>query len=181
VSGSTPWPGAVAWASCTAVRRSRSRAPWRSGSVRDDLAGDAEFRDRFIQECGIAASLDHPHIVPIHAVGDDDGLLHVTMRFVEGTDLREAIRERGRLDPAQAAAVVAQVGAALDAAHRRSLVHRDVGCGGGSVDLHDGRLSLSNTADGTVVQVPRSLTVIPRAVPAARRVPRGPPTGRAGR
>ena len=94
--------------------------------VRDDLASSTEFRRRFTQESEIAASLDHPHIVPIHSAGEDVGLLYVTMRYVEGTDLREAIRTRGRLDPATAAEVVAQIAAALDAAHRRGLVHRDV-------------------------------------------------------
>ena len=94
--------------------------------VRDDLAGDPEFRRRFTLESEIAASLDHPNIVPIHSAGEDQGRLYVTMRFVDGTDVREAIRERGRLEPALAAEVVAQVAAALDAAHRRGLVHRDV-------------------------------------------------------
>jgi serine/threonine protein kinase len=94
--------------------------------VRDDLANDPEFRERFTQESEIAASLDHPHVVPVYAAGEDAGHLYVVMRFVEGTDLRAALRARGRLDPAAAAGVVAQVGAALDAAHRRGLVHRDV-------------------------------------------------------
>ena len=94
--------------------------------VRDDLASDPEFRRRFTQESEIAASLDHPNIVPIHSAGEDAGRLYVTMRFVEGTDVREAIRMHGRLAPALAAEIVAQVAAALDAAHRRGLVHRDV-------------------------------------------------------
>ena len=94
--------------------------------VRAELADDPEFRERFAQESEIAASLDHPHVVPVLSAGEDGGRLYVVMRFVEGTDLRAAVRARGRLDPATAAAVVAQIGSALDAAHRRGLVHRDV-------------------------------------------------------
>src|SRR5215203_2321738 len=87
--------------------------------VRGDLAGNDEFRDRFKREAEIAASLDHPHIVPVYAAGEDDDQLYVTMRHVDGTDLREMIADRGRLDPRLAADVVSQVGAALNAAHRR--------------------------------------------------------------
>lgn len=94
--------------------------------VRDDLAGNPEFRRRFTQESEIAASLDHPHIVPIHAAGEEDGRLYVIMRHVEGTDLRELLKRTGRLDPAAVVGIVTQIGAALDAAHRRGLVHRDV-------------------------------------------------------
>ncbi|WP_214408084.1 serine/threonine-protein kinase, partial [Pseudonocardia lacus] len=94
--------------------------------VRTDLAQSGEFRERFTQECEIAASLDHPHIVGVYAAGEDAGRLFVTMRHVDGTDLRDMIADRGRLDPALATEVIDQIGGALDAAHRRGLVHRDV-------------------------------------------------------
>ncbi|MGI8595409.1 MAG: serine/threonine-protein kinase, partial [Solirubrobacteraceae bacterium] len=90
------------------------------------LAQDPEFRGRFKRESEVAASLDHPNVVPIYTAGEDGGLLYVTMRFVEGTDLREMIALRGRLEPALALRVVSQVASALDAAHARGLVHRDV-------------------------------------------------------
>lgn len=94
--------------------------------VRGDLAENAEFRARFTRESEIAASLDHAHVIPIFAAGEDQGRLYVTMRYVDGTDLRERIKAVGGLDPIFAATVVSQIASALDAAHRRGLVHRDV-------------------------------------------------------
>jgi WD40 repeat protein len=89
------------------------------------LAGDESFRDRFLRESELAASIDHPNIVPIYEAGRADDLLFIAMRYVEGRDLKERLQS-GRLDPADAIGVVAQVASALDAAHARDLVHRDV-------------------------------------------------------
>ena len=94
--------------------------------IAPELAEDPEFRQRFKRESETAASLDHPNVVPIYTAGEEDGLLYVTMRFVEGTDLREMIAQRGRLDPREAARIVSQIASALDAAHGRGLVHRDI-------------------------------------------------------
>jgi streptogramin lyase len=91
-----------------------------------ELADDPEFRERFKRESEIAASLDHPNVVPIYHAGEDDGKLYVTMRFVEGTDLREMVALHGRLEPRVAARIISQTASALDAAHARGLVHRDV-------------------------------------------------------
>jgi YVTN family beta-propeller protein len=88
-----------------------------------DLEG---FRGRFERESRLAASLDHPNIIPVYAAGEHDGVLFIVMRFVDGTDLRALLAAEGALDPARAAGVVAQVASALDAAHERGLVHRDV-------------------------------------------------------
>jgi WD40 repeat protein/tRNA A-37 threonylcarbamoyl transferase component Bud32 len=90
-----------------------------------DLAEDASFRDRFLRESELAASIDHPNIVPIYEAGTTEDLLFIAMRYVEGRDLRARL-QRGRLDPADATAILAQVASALDAAHARGLVHRDV-------------------------------------------------------
>jgi YVTN family beta-propeller protein len=90
------------------------------------LAQDGEFRDRFVRESRAAASIDHPNVIPIYYTGEHEGLLYIVMRYVEGSDLRTAVRAEGRLAPGRAARIVAQVGAALDAAHARGLVHRDV-------------------------------------------------------
>jgi serine/threonine-protein kinase len=94
--------------------------------ISPELAGSPEFRERFLRETHVAASLEHPNIVPIHDAGETDGVLYLVMRHVEGTDLRELLREHGSLDPGRALALLAQVASALDAAHARGLVHRDV-------------------------------------------------------
>jgi serine/threonine protein kinase len=91
------------------------------------LARDFEFEQRFRREARIAASLNDPHIVPIHRYGEIDGQLYVEMRLIEGRDLGEYIAENGgRLVPERAVAVIEQIALALDAAHGAGLVHRDV-------------------------------------------------------
>ena len=105
---------------------------WRLGNVvalkilAPDLANDDIFRTRFRQESRIVAGFNHPHVVPIIDCGAYDGLLYIAMRYVAGTDLRRMITERHRLDPGTAAHLLSQAALALDAAHRRGLVHRDV-------------------------------------------------------
>jgi len=89
------------------------------------LAEDAAFRERFLRESELAASIDHPNIVPIYEAGESGELLFIAMRYVEGGDLKERLRG-GRLEPPEAMAILAQVASALDAAHARGLVHRDV-------------------------------------------------------
>jgi len=89
------------------------------------LAEDESFRDRFLRESELAASIDHPNIVPIYEAGTAADLLFIAMRYVEGRDLKERLR-RGRLDPADATGILAQLASALDVAHARGLVHRDV-------------------------------------------------------
>jgi serine/threonine protein kinase len=91
-----------------------------------ELAEDEEFRRRFERESQMAASLDHPNVIPVYEAGEADGTLFISMRYVEGSDLRALIRSGGPMEPARAADLVAQAGAALDAAHARGLVHRDV-------------------------------------------------------
>jgi DNA-binding NarL/FixJ family response regulator len=90
------------------------------------IASDPVFRARFERECRAAASIDHPNVVPVFHAGEEAGLLYLTMRFVDGTNLRAVLREQGALAPERAVAIIAQVAAALDAAHSRGLVHRDV-------------------------------------------------------
>ena len=90
--------------------------------IAPELAGDERFRRRFLREPKLAAALDHPNVIPIYEAGECDGQLYLAMRFVEGHDLRAEppVSPDGALD------VLAQVAGALDAAHRRGLVHRDV-------------------------------------------------------
>jgi WD40 repeat protein/tRNA A-37 threonylcarbamoyl transferase component Bud32 len=89
------------------------------------LAADPAFRERFLRESQLAASIDHPNIVPIYEAGETGELLFIAMRYVEGSDLKERLRH-GRLEPREAIGILAQVASALDAAHARGLVHRDV-------------------------------------------------------
>jgi Protein kinase domain len=91
-----------------------------------ELALDQSFRERFSREAELAMSLEHPNVVPIHDAGDIDGRLYLAMRDVQGTDLRALLRAEGALDPARALAVCGAVASALDAAHAKGLVHRDV-------------------------------------------------------
>jgi len=91
-----------------------------------DLAADDRFRRRFLRESRIAASIDHPSVIPIYETGEDGGLLYIAMRYVDGPDLAAVLRREGRLEPSRALAIMTQVAGALDAAHERGLVHRDV-------------------------------------------------------
>src|SRR3954468_1503988 len=88
--------------------------------------GEADFAQRFLRESRLAASLDHANIVPVYDAGEEDGLLYIAMAFVDGTDLKTLIGEQGRLPLRRALGIVGQIALALDAAHARGLVHRDV-------------------------------------------------------
>jgi serine/threonine protein kinase/streptogramin lyase len=89
-------------------------------------AGEEAFRERFKSESRIAVSIRHPNVVAVHNAGEEDGLLFVTMDFIEGTDLRGLLNREGRLGPEETVDVVRQVASALDAAHAKGLVHRDI-------------------------------------------------------
>jgi streptogramin lyase len=90
------------------------------------LARDEAFRERFVRESRAAAAIDHPNVIPVYSAGEDDGRLYLAMRFVDGEDLRTLVGREGPMEPARAAAVIAQVANALDAAHARGLIHRDI-------------------------------------------------------
>jgi hypothetical protein len=94
--------------------------------IAPELAQDPAFRERFLREPRLAASLDHPGVVPIYEAGERDGHLYLAMRWVEGSDLRQMLQTGGRLSPEVTVSVLTQVAEALDATHRRGLVHRDV-------------------------------------------------------
>ena len=87
---------------------------------------DRAFRLRFERESRLAASIEHPHAVPIYEAGEVEGTVFIAMRYVEGTDLRAVLAEEQWLDPGRAVTLVGQVAGALDEAHRLGLVHRDV-------------------------------------------------------
>jgi ABC-type branched-subunit amino acid transport system substrate-binding protein len=94
--------------------------------IAPELAEDESFRARFLREPRLAASLDHPNVIPIYEAGEHDGQLYLAMRFVEGDDLRSVLDREGKLSPERILHILAQVAGALDAAHRRALVHRDM-------------------------------------------------------
>ena len=90
------------------------------------LAEDDTFRSRFITESELAASLDHPNVIPIFEAGEAEGVLYIAMRYVQSTDLKALVQTRGRLSPGRTVSIVSQAASALDAAHAQGLVHRDV-------------------------------------------------------
>jgi serine/threonine protein kinase len=90
------------------------------------LAMDESFRERFIRESRIAASLDHPNVVQIYDAGESDGVLYIAMRHIAGTDVRTLLQQKGPLGLGQTLFILEQVASALDAAHERGLVHRDI-------------------------------------------------------
>ncbi|MEU6882922.1 serine/threonine-protein kinase [Streptomyces sp. NPDC046712] len=85
-----------------------------------------DLRRRFINESRVAAAIDHPHIVPIYASGESDGVLYIAMRYVAGPDLGALLDRDGPLPVTDALGIAAQVASALDAAHENGLVHGDV-------------------------------------------------------
>jgi serine/threonine protein kinase len=102
------------------------------------LAGDEEVRTRFVREARAVAAVDHPHIIPVYAAGESDGMQFIAMRFVPGETLYGVIRVSGALSPRRAAGFVSPVASALDAAHAAGLVHRDVKPGNILVDARRG-------------------------------------------
>ncbi len=90
------------------------------------LAFDQQLVDRFLREARAAAGLRHPNIVVVYDVGQEQGIHFIAMEYLEGRNLAQVIEEEGPLHPKRAAQIVEQVASALDYAHQRGFVHRDV-------------------------------------------------------
>jgi serine/threonine protein kinase/WD40 repeat protein len=103
------------------------------------LAGDAEFRERFVREARAVAAVDHPHIIPVYAAGEANGLLYLAMRYVAGGDLRAVVQREGPLSGDRAITLLSPIASALDAAHAAGLVHRDVKLANILIDAAPGR------------------------------------------
>lgn len=92
-----------------------------SGDTRDPVV-----RERLRREARTAAALDHPNVVPLYEAGEDDGTIYIATRWVDGTELGALIEREGPLEPGRAARIGAQIASALEVAHEKGLLHRDV-------------------------------------------------------
>jgi hypothetical protein len=109
-----------------------------------ELSSDDTFRERFLREAQLAAGIDHANVIPIHDMGLHDGSLYIVMRYVAGGDLHTLLAQSGPLAPRRAIELLSPVAQALDAAHSRALVHRDV---------KPGNILLERSTSGEVAHV----------------------------
>ena len=94
--------------------------------VEPDVARDPVIRERLRREARMVAALDHPNVVPLYEAGEEGGTVFIATRWVDGTELGTLIQDHGPLEPGRAARTAAQIAAALQVAHEKELVHRDV-------------------------------------------------------
>jgi len=94
--------------------------------VEPELARDPVIRERLRREARTVAALEHPNVAPLYEAGEEDGTVFIVTRWVEGSDLGTVILDESPLEPARTARIAAQIAAALEVAHEKGLVHRDV-------------------------------------------------------
>jgi Protein kinase domain len=126
------------------------------------VATGEAFRERFLRESELAAAIDHPNVLPVYDAGETDGVLWIAMRYVDGIDLAALVERDGPLAPGRALGLGGQVAGALDAAHARGLVHRDVKPANILLAMEEGAVTRAWLADfGLTRRVggPRRLTV----------------------
>jgi non-specific serine/threonine protein kinase len=107
-----------------------------------ELGGGEDFRERFIRESQTVASIDHPNIIPIYDAGDINGLVYISMRFVNGPDLEKLINGDNAHEPVEMLGLLEQVAGALDAAHAHEIIHRDVKPANVMIEDDSGRIYL---------------------------------------
>lgn len=91
-----------------------------------ELSEDESFRERFVRESRVAASLDHPNVIPIYEAGDENDIFYIAMRYVHGSNVKSMLQREGPLDAERVVSIISQTASALTAAHEKGLVHRDV-------------------------------------------------------
>ena len=94
--------------------------------VEPDVAREPVVRERLRREARTVAALDHPNIVPLYEAGEEGGTVYIVTRWVDGTELGTLIEQEGSLEPGRAARIAAQIASALEVAHEKGLIHRDV-------------------------------------------------------
>ncbi|MDQ6949450.1 MAG: serine/threonine protein kinase [Actinomycetota bacterium] len=105
--------------------------------LKEVVESDSTFRSRFLRESQVAAELEHPNIVPIYGAGEDGDILYLAMRYIRGGDLRLLLKGERRIALRRALALLSPVAGALDFAHHRGLIHRDVKPGNILIDKHE--------------------------------------------
>ena len=106
--------------------------------IRPELSADEGFVRRFVDEAKTCVRLSHPNIVPIFELGVEHGVLYMVMELVRGVTLAELLRDSGAVSPDEGAYLVLEVARALDHAHRRGVIHRDVTPGNVMIDEEGG-------------------------------------------
>src|ERR687890_69035 len=89
-------------------------------------ADETTLVERFKREAVLAAGLEHPNIVPVYDVGEQDGMVYIAMKLLDGRSLYDVLGERGALGAGELLPLIDQVASALDYAHARGIVHRDI-------------------------------------------------------
>jgi YVTN family beta-propeller protein len=132
------------------VYRAEQTGPHRQVALKlllDPATASETFRERFLRESELAAAIDHPNVLPVYDAGETDGVLWIAMRYVDGIDLAALLARDGALAPEQVLAIAGQVAGALDAAHTRGLIHRDVKPGNILLAVEDGNVAHAYLAD----------------------------------
>src|SRR5215217_3607567 len=131
-----------------------------------ERGADPSVRQRFIREARYAAAVEHPHITRVYEAGEENGLLYLALEYVPGTDLRSLLMLEHQLEPRRTIEILGQVAGALDAAHARGIIHRDVKPGNiliasgdgpqpaGHAYLTDLGLSKAPTGDSSALTIP---------------------------